>query len=196
MDKDVFTAGIERGGLTTEFEIRMLVCWLLSELKTPVTPTQLNFALQQEGLVNYFELTRAVALLLASGHLIESAPTDGERPMTVTALGEEAARTFARDLPLTAREKALSSAKESLLRERMARENRVDIVETDDGFRLDLAMFDIGSDLMSLSIYAPTRSLCEEMKRRFLGDPTLLYRAVVAILTGERLEDALPRDLQ
>ena len=53
--------------------------------------------------------------------------------------------------------------------------------------------FDLPAELLSLSMYVPTEELCEAMKRRFLRDPTELYRAVLAALTGA---DAALRDMQ
>ena len=189
MNSDVFTAGIEQGGLTTDYEIRMLVCWLLERLKKPITFGQLNYALQQEGLVNYFELSRAVGDLLKSGHLTKTEEdTIESAKMAVTDLGRETSITFEKNLPLTVREKALSSAKDSLLRQRLEKENRVSIEETPDGFRMVMTMSDFRSDLMSLTIYLPTREICEGIKRRFLNDPTVLYRVILGTLTGEEIE--------
>ena len=189
MNSDVFTAGIEQGGLTTDYEIRMLVCWLLERLKKPITFGQLNYALQQEGLVNYFELSRAVGDLLKSGHLTKTEEdTIESAKMAVTDLGRETSITFEKNLPLTVREKALSSAKDSLLRQRLEKENRVSIEETPDGFRMVMTMSDFRSYLMSLNIYLPTREICEGIKRRFLNDPTVLYRVILGTLTGEEIE--------
>ncbi|MEG2175093.1 MAG: DUF4364 family protein [Oscillospiraceae bacterium] len=195
MDQDVFTAGIERGGLTTDYEVRMLICWLLYKIKSPVTLTQLNFALQQDGLVNYFALTRAVSQLLTSGHLVSTRQEpDHEPPMTVTDLGLRTAMTFEKNLPLTVRQKALSAARECLLRERLEKENHVSIEPTTDGWRIALTITDVSADLLSMSLYVPTRELCEAMKHRFLSDPTTLYRACLGALMGEELDASPLRD--
>ena len=189
MNLDIFTAGIAQGGLTTDYEIRMLVCWLLDQLKTPITFGQLNYALQQEGLVNYFELSRAVEDLLKSGHLLkEKGDETAQAPITVTNMGRETSVVFEKDIPLTVREKALSSARESLLRQRFEKENRVTIEETSNGFKMLMTISDFEDDLLSLTIYLPTREMCEDAKQRFLKDPTVLYRVIFGTLTGEGMD--------
>ncbi len=49
------------GGLTTDYEIRLLICYLLYKIDIPMTFDQLNSALQSEGLVNYFEFAEPSA---------------------------------------------------------------------------------------------------------------------------------------
>ena len=54
MQSEAFMAGVIPGAPNTDYEVRILICWLLREIGTPVTPEQLNTALTGEGLVNYF----------------------------------------------------------------------------------------------------------------------------------------------
>ena len=68
---------------------------------------------------------------------------------------------------------------------RRQRENRVEILEKEDGWQISLTIPDIGSDLLSLSIFMPTRRECEAIRRRFLNDPMLVYKGVFALLTGD-----------
>ena len=72
---DVFTSGIEPGGLTTSYEIKMLVLYLFRTLKCNLTSGELNDILQENALVNYFELSSAVSDLVRLGHLNMSEDT-------------------------------------------------------------------------------------------------------------------------
>ena len=184
MNQGVFTEGIDHGGLTTDYEIRILICWLLHKMKMPVTSSQLSSALLGESLVNYFEVTCALGELLSSGHLTEVKADGQQGYVSVTELGRKTAETFYKSIPRTVREKALDALSQSVLQERFAKENRAEIVETNDGFRLELSLNDVGNDLMSVSLYAPTREVCEMMKKNFISDPTVLYRAVLSVLMG------------
>ena len=60
-----------------------------------------------------------------------------------------------------------------------------EILEKEDGWQISLTIPDIGSDLLSLSIFMPTRRECEAIRRRFLNDPMLVYKGVFALLTGD-----------
>ena len=184
MNQGVFTEGIDHGGLTTDYEIRILICWLLHKMKMPVTSSQLSSALLGESLVNYFEVTCALGELLTSGHLTEVKADGQQGHVSVTELGRKTAETFYKSIPRTVREKALDALSQCVLQERFAKENRAEIVETNAGFRLELSLNDVGNDLMSVSLYAPTREVCEMMKKNFISDPTVLYRAVLSVLMG------------
>lgn len=186
MNQGVFTEGIDHGGLTTDYEIRILICWLLHKMKAPVTSAQLSGALLGERLVNYFEVTCALGELLCSGHLDEIKYDEQQSAVSVTELGRKTAETFYKTIPRAVREKAIAALSQCVLRERFAKENHAEIIETGDGFRLELALSDVGNDLMRLSLYAPTREVCETMTKKFIADPTVLYRAVLSVLMGPK----------
>ncbi len=189
MMRDAFTAGIEPGGLTSGVEIRMLVCYLLDAVKKPLSFEQINDALQSEGLVNYFELALAVSRLAASAHIDESETGDGVRMLSITELGSRAAATFEKSIPLSVREKALRSVRKKLLRERLEKQNSVKVEKTSDGYQVSFSIADVGTDLLNLSLFVPTKDYGDEIRERFLKDPTVIYRQIVAILTGEVLPD-------
>lgn len=192
MQSEAFMAGVIPGAPNTDYEVRILICWLLREIGTPVTPEQLNTALTGEGLVNYFELAGAIGQLVSTGHLTESFEEHQNRKvhlLSLSELGSKTAETFRRDIPRTVRDKAAESLRRCILLERFERENLAEITETEDGFCLTLAIRDVGNDLLRLSLYAPTREVCETMRGNFVSDPTVVYRAVLASLMGEKLRD-------
>ncbi len=186
MASETFTAGIEHGGLTTNHEILMLICWLLYKVGAPVSMPTLNEALQRDALVNYFALARAVSDLLASGHLVEEEHEPGAAaPLSLTKLGRDTAITFERDIPLNVREKSLAALKSLLVRRRSEKENAAEVQETPDGYRLSVRIADVGSDLLSMSVYVPTEEMGERMRDRFLDDPGALYRVILEYLNGK-----------
>lgn len=195
MERTVFTEGNQPGGLGCEHEIRILICYVLGSIGVPMTFTQLNHAFQSEGIVNYFELAQSVSRLLHSGHLVESASGAEEKKLMLTDLGAKTAVTFEKSIPLSIREKALKATRDNLLRQRIECENQVRIQKTSDGYQMTLTIPDVGTDLMSLSLFVPTLALCNKIKAQFLADPTICYRGVIEILTGERLPDAKITDV-
>ena len=52
---DAFTAGVRPGGLTCSTEIRLLLCYLVKNAG-PITRQEIENALMEEALVNYFEI--------------------------------------------------------------------------------------------------------------------------------------------
>ena len=53
-----------------------------------------------------------------------------------------------------------------------------------DGYLMTLTIADVGSDLLSMTILLPDEQSCDLVKRRFLNDPVVIYKGVVALLTG------------
>ena len=83
------------------------------------------------------------------------------------------------------REKALRSATALLARQKNERENVVTIDKVQDGYVVNMIISDIGSDLMNLSLFMPTEVEAEVIKRRFNTDPLLVYKGILALMTGD-----------
>ena len=119
MQNNAFTAGIDPGGLTNDYEIKILVCYILEKIKRHMTFSEINYILQSEGLANYFEYAEAISELLSSGHIVDISQGEGEQRFRLSDLGVKTARTF------------------------------------------------------------------EKIKKRFLCDPTIFYRGIIALVTGD-----------
>lgn len=185
MDLNAFTAGVEPGGLNKTHEIKILVCYLLTNIGQHMTLPQINEALLKRGLVNYFELADAMSDLLESGHLTIRDVINDNDLYEVTPLGIQTAKEFGNSLPLSIREKALRSATALLARQKNERENVVTIDKVQDGYVVNMIISDIGSDLMNLSLFMPTEVEAEVIKRRFNTDPLLVYKGILALMTGD-----------
>ena len=185
LQNNAFTAGIDPGGLTNDYEIKILVCYILEKIKRHMTFSEINYILQSEGLANYFEYAEAISELLSSGHIVDISQGEGEQRFRLSDLGVKTARTFEKNIPLSVREKSMRAAEEYYLRQRIEKENQVKIEKVSDGYRLSLCISDIGSDLLNLSLFVPTEKECEQIKKRFLCDPTIFYRGIIALVTGD-----------
>ena len=106
LDLNAFTAGVEPGGLTHGYEIKILVCYLLEQIGTGMTFTQISDALLHRSLVNYFELANALSDLAESGHLTceDCAGRQEDTIYRLTDLGRQTAITFSGTLPASVRE--------------------------------------------------------------------------------------------
>ena len=102
-ERDAFTAGVRPGGLTSSTEIRLLLCYLVQHTG-PVTQHQLETALTDAQLVNYFEIGSCLDDIRRQG-LVEC--EKGE--YTITSKGRRVARELTQDLPLSVRERAVAA---------------------------------------------------------------------------------------
>lgn len=180
---DVFQAGVEPGGLTADYEIKMLICYILRTLGEPVPVSALIEVFVSEGIGNYFEAASAAAGLVKTGHLTIERQGD-ERFYQATELANSTADTLARDLPPVVRDKAVAAARHALrLRESRAK-NHVDVRKAPDGYLLTMTITDVGSDLLSTTLLVPDKETCTKISERFVEDPILMYKGIVAVLTG------------
>ncbi len=185
MDQEVFRAGVRPGSPTTADEIKLLLCYILSETGENMSFAQLNSILTEHELVNYFELVAAVDSLLSTGHIQpeEKAGQTGER-YCITELGRSTTNTIDTMLPIALRHKAEHAAKRLLKREKREREVEAEITPLKKGFEVRLGL-PRGESLLGLKIYCPTKEEALLVKRRFLNDPAFIYKGAMALLTGD-----------
>ena len=185
MDFEHYFAGIEPGGLVDPYEIKLLVCYLLSTISEPLTPDQLNYVFQSEGLVKYFSYTSALKGLLESGH-IEETNQNGELKYKITPLGLDSAHKLQSSLPRSLKDKVVAIALQLLTK--LERKKNVDITlkHVEDGYLVQCRIQDVGSDLMQLTMYANNETQAEIMKLNFEKQIGLLYRTILAVGIGNK----------
>ncbi len=185
MDFEQYFAGIEPGGLVDPYEIKLLVCYLLSSISEPLTPDQLNFVFQSEGLVNYFSYTSALKGLLETGH-IEEIEQGGEKKYKITPLGLDSSHKLQSSLPRSLKDKVVAVALQLLTRLERKKNVDVSLKHVEDGYLVECRILDVGSDLMKLTMYANNETQAEIIKRNFEKRVDLLYRTILAVGIGNK----------
>ena len=100
---DAFTAGVRPGGLTSSTEIRLLLCYLVKNAG-PITRQEIENALMEEALVNYFEIGSCLDDITKQ----ELVTLTGDS-YAITDKGRKVAQELAYDLPRTVRERAVAA---------------------------------------------------------------------------------------
>jgi len=184
MSFNAFVGGVQPGGLTNDFEVKLLVCYLLDSLKQPLLFEQLGEIFQNTGLVNYFEFVEAVSELERTGQLTSSIQ-DGQQQLALTESGTVTAQTFYKTIPKSAREKALEEAKRLMEIQRCMDKVEITFAPAADGWTLRVVLRDIGSDLLDMSVFLPTEGECLRVKQQIESDPTSFYSRVLGLLMQE-----------
>ncbi len=183
MEYDAFDAGIELGGLRNRDDIRLLVCYLLKSVDSPMTRQMLNEAMQEDGLANYFEVGQAIEELLKTGNITADILGDDE-VISVTEKGREAAEMLQTSLPKTVREKAVNSAIRLITKARVERENQIEVTkEENGGYTITFTLFDKNTQFMKLSVYVCDSLQLEQVKQNFINDPVKVYSSIITSLT-------------
>ena len=101
---DAFTAGVRPGGLTSSTEIRLLLCYLVKNAG-PIARQEIENALMEEALVNYFEIGSCLDDITR-----QQLVTVQDNVYSITDKGRKVAQELAYDLPRTVRESAIRAA--------------------------------------------------------------------------------------
>ena len=182
MKFDAFDAGIELGGLRNRDDIRLLVCYLLNAIDKPIEKEQLNNALLENGLANYFEISQAITELLSNG-AIDMLIIDDEECYKILPRGKEIAENLEMTLPKTVRERAVNSAIKLLTLKEVERENRIDVEKVDDGYNVTFSLMSGNDELMKLTLLVGDSMQVESIKKNYLEDPIKLYSSIITALT-------------
>ena len=184
MEYDAFSAGVEPGGLRSQSEIRLLLCYLLKSVDLPLSRSMILSVIQDSGLANYFEAAAALEELSESGSLIV-AENSADPTYCIAQQGAMVADTLAERLPVSVREKSVSAALSLLSRTRREQENKVVFQKQKKGLVVQCHISDGDSDMMSIDLRVPDLLQAELVKKRFQSDPSAFYTAVLALLTGD-----------
>lgn len=184
MSSDLFNEGVEPGGLKNADEIKILICYLLKSVGKPLSFDNLNEILQRDGLCNYFGFASSLHELLASGH-IDLIKDNENESYKVTKLGAETAALFERRLPLSVRDKAVGSAIKLLARIKRESENRVEIEENGSGYCVTCSVLDMNDTLMQVKLFVPDRTQADTIKKHFQERPEVIYKGILALMTGD-----------
>lgn len=178
--QNAFTAGLQPGGLTTDLEVQVFVCYLLKHIGVPATFSQLGEIVQTDGMVNYFEFVSAVSQLKQGGQLSVS-QVDGGEAYVLTQKGKLTAESFEHLVPLSIRERGLEASASYFAQQRMMEENYAEIIKVQDGYQITLVVSDVGSDLMRLSLFIPKKKQCEAIRRAFMKNPVHIYQSALSM---------------
>ncbi len=193
---NAFVGGSQPGGLTNDFEVKILICFLLDSLKknSPgaalsdgeqpgLSFDELNEIFQETGLVNYFEFAESMSELEKTEHIRRQMTPDGEKEIfVITEVGSITAQTFQKTLPLTVREKTLETARHLTEVQKCMDEVDVNYHPVSDGYILQLTIRDIGSDLLNLNVFLPTEEECILVKENIQNDPAEVYSRILTAL--------------
>ena len=137
--------------------------------------------LSGNGMANFFETGAAIDELIRLNNLIA-----GENDtIALTETGEQIATTLSGMIPYTLRERSVKTALQMLTRIRRERENSVSVERLDHGFAVTCTMNDSHEPLMAVTLRVADELQAELIKENFLNDPTIVYRSMLAVLTGD-----------
>lgn len=184
---DAFPVDDNVGGIRSTEKIRIIICYILKNVDSPLTRDDMQSALYDNGVANYFEISQAIDNLLDVG-----AVEIVDNVLTLNSKGAQIARDLNDELSLFIKNKAVRAAKLTAIYEKRKKENNISIIKLDDKkYRLDITLLSGLSDdknadeLMKVSVFVTDSLQAETMKTTFLNNPVRLYEKVIEALTED-----------
>ncbi|MBQ4612781.1 MAG: DUF4364 family protein [Clostridia bacterium] len=179
---DVFSAGVQPGGLNTSQEIKILLCYMLATVNQPMARDEVTDIIVADGMANYFDTEDAIEELLRLQHLV----MDDARNIATTVTGKQIGESLSMRVPYMLRERSVKAALKLLKRREVERDNKVEIRRLEDGgCQVICTVFDQQKPLLSVALRVADEYQAEQIKENFLADPSFLYRSNLAVLTGD-----------
>lgn len=172
------------GSISNIYEIKILLCRILNEIKSKITKNQLNTALQLNNTMNYFNFCQALEELLKSRHIVEI-KDEKNAFLTLTNLGVETANTLTDSIPKHIIEKNVKTVKEFLEKESKNKNKKTYILKKNDGYIVKLKLEETNSNLFDLEFFCPTSKIAENVRKQMKEKTTEIYEATLAIIEND-----------
>ncbi|MBQ9937067.1 MAG: DUF4364 family protein [Oscillospiraceae bacterium] len=182
-----FMQNVRKGGPSTLFDIKVVLCYLLNSLDAPISADDLFLIVQSEQLINYFELMSAISELCKGGQIETSFNEKGEECYAISKHGASLVADLEASIPMNLKHRVVSAAIRMFAFKQNAKENKVQITASENGgYILSVEVPGMPEPLCKLSLYFADRIQAEVAKDNFLENPTLVYTSVLVALTGDR----------
>ncbi len=178
MDNKAITAGVRLGGLTDRTEIKILLCYLLSALKEPITQEQLIECVCGQELVNYFEMQSALQHLLDNKLIKED-----ENGFSILPEGARVARELESGVSATVKRYAYTMAVNILQYDANKKQNKYIISPMGDNYKLHCSIEDGQYTIFSMDIIMPDEKSAHYAGERFIMKGQDMFRCVLGIAT-------------
>ncbi|MBR3738747.1 MAG: DUF4364 family protein, partial [Eubacterium sp.] len=172
---DAFTAGVADGGLRSVSSISIIVCYIIANINSKVTASNIIQTTDEGMFANHFEVSDAISKLKKSGVIKE----EDDGALTLINNSQSEIDLIEKDLPLTIRENSIKLCQKIIAKEAYKRENKVSISKIENGYIVNLHISDNETDYLSLNLFAATIEQAELIKEKFISDPVKVYDSLI-----------------
>lgn len=184
---DAFPVDDTVGGIRSTEKIKIIICYIIVHSQAELSRDNIQSALYDNSIANYFEISQAIDDLLRVGAITET-----NNILTVSEKGQQIAKDLKDELSVFIKNKAIRAVALTAVLEKRKRENDISITKIDtDRYQLDISMhsgLDNESDCMlNISLFVTDEMQAQAMKQTFLNNPVKLYEKVIEALTDDPL---------
>jgi len=169
--------------LSDNFERKVFILFLLSNLNEPLEFSTINDIVVQDGFVNYFDFAICFSELLEAGMITE---INGAKPLyQISEAGKASLESYEDTLYASVREKALRSALRLLAFNRSGNKISSSITECNGGYILKCTIADKNKVLFSTEVFLTEKRYAEKLKMNFDEKAEIIFKGTLALLSGD-----------
>ena len=166
-------------------DVKIFILYLMENINYPLDFLTINDIVMQTDYVMYLDFAEAFDELLTSD-LVRFVEEDGEKYYYVSEKGRIVARELNSTLLSTVLDKSLEAAFRYLDFKRRGVEARCEYMQrADRKFDLTLTLYEKREKIFETTMVVDSEYRARQMKSRYLDRPDVVYRGVVALLTGK-----------
>ena len=168
-------------------DIKIFILHLLSHVGYELDFVSINDIVVQDGYVGYFDFAECFAELLETGNIEELPAKEGEEEKyRITEQGVRVAESLDSRILPAIREKSVKSAMRFLsFRERGAKV-KFDFDPLPNGrFIATCLITEKDKEVLKTSVLVESTTQLERIRQNFYDKPEVVYRGIMAVLTGE-----------
>lgn len=166
-------------------DIKIFILYLMRNVGYPLEFPDINDIVIQDGIVGYFDFAECFAELLDAGNLAEE-KVDGVDIYYITERGIQITDTLDSNLMNTIREKSLKNALRLLSFKKRGANLKCTGEELEDGhYRITCIICEHKEEILRLSVVLDSKTQFERMRINFYDKPEIVYRGILALLSGE-----------
>lgn len=187
MLSDAITAGVTPGGLQSRTEIRVLICYILSNTSVELNLETVKERLHFDGIANFFETAYAISDLEESGNITVSSVENGVKKYIANSETHSIAEALGTSVPFSVRERSMDIVGQILSRSKNERENKVSIEKTESGMYITCSVMDNDFELASVRLLIPDEDTGKAIKENFLKNPVEMLAKITETLIGSAI---------
>ncbi len=166
-------------------DVKIFVLFLMENINYPLDYISINDIVMQTDYVMYLDFVEAFDEML-EGDLIEFFEFEGEKYYSVTSKGRMVARELNSDILSVLLDQSLEMAFRYLDFKKRGVEARCEYRQRHDGkFDFTCMLFEKREKIFETTIIVDTLNRVERMKKRYMERPEVVYRGMVALLSGK-----------
>lgn len=158
--------------------VKVLICYLLKQLNSPITHDQLYEIAVGSEIINYFYFSEAMNDLYKVGAIVKEF-RDGTEVLVLTSKGSSSVEEFKKYVPKSFRDKLLSSALKFFAKLKCENEVSCEIEEIEGGYYINCCIHDVKEDILQMKLYAPDMEQAKLIKDKIMLNPSDFYGKIL-----------------